>query len=165
LTPLTIALFDACSDGASRLAESLSRSLAESGIDVNVAAFDAAAPKPDTADVDAVFLRGLGSSGHADLPLRAADDSLRAALSRAGTAYQVVYGSDEESLAQLMRAIENVGTARSTTVVQPKRKADGIEGARPWMWQCDKCSDPQCEQRLLTALLQQREAGLASLNP
>ena len=26
----------------------------------------------------------------------------------------------------------------------------------PWVWSCEKCSDPQCEHRLLTALLAQR---------
>jgi hypothetical protein len=160
VTPLTIALYDASSAGASPLSKALIRLLAESGIDAKVAVFDSVATGLNTAKADAVFLRGLGSFGNASPSLRAADDVLRAAFSKAGTAHQVIYGSDEESLAQLMRAIENVGTARSTTVVQPKRKTDGIEGTRPWMWHCDKCSDPQCEHRLLTDLLKQRQTRL-----
>jgi hypothetical protein len=161
LTSLAIALFDACSGGASRLAESLSRTLAESGIDARVMAFDAVTPNLRTAEVSAVFLRGLGSSARAGLSLQAADDSLRAALSSAGAAYQVLYGSDAESMAQVLGAIQNPGTARSATAIQSKQEPRSSLGPAPWVWLCDKCSDPQCEHRLLTALLEQRQTGIS----
>ena len=30
---------------------------------------------------------------------------------------------------------------------------DAAGDARPWVWSCDKCSDPECEHRLFSALL------------
>jgi hypothetical protein len=34
---------------------------------------------------------------------------------------------------------------------------------QPWVWMCEKCSDPQCEHRLLTALLAQRDSAASPL--
>jgi hypothetical protein len=162
LIPLKIALFDACVDGASRLARSLDRSLARSGSSALVRAFDAAAPALDLARFDAIFLRGLQGPGKADSSWQAADESIRAALHQADTAYQVLYGNDEESLGQVMRTIEKRGTAPPITAVQSKQNTRGIEGAAPWIWHSDKCSDPQCEHRLLTALLEQRQTAFGT---
>jgi hypothetical protein len=157
LTPLKIALFDACFGGASRLAHTLDRSLANSGRGALVVAFDAVAPDLMTSDFEAIFLRGLQSSGSAYFSRQAADESIRAALRQAGAPYQVLYGSDDEALAQVMRAIEKLDPARSTTAVQAKQKVRSMESAAPWVWLCDKCSDPQYEHHLLTALLEQRQ--------
>jgi nicotinamide riboside kinase len=68
------------------------------------------------------------------------DALLREALARAGVAYRVVYGSGPERLASALAAIDAV-----------PRSPDGT-GAN-WVWNCEKCSDPQCEHRLFGRLL------------
>ena len=160
MTLLTIAIFDSCPGGASRLAKDLRPLLTESGIDAKVTAFNAFAPNLDLSDVKAIFLRGLASADSASVPLQAADDSLRCALSGGGTAYQVIYGSNEESLARLMCAIENLDTARLAATLQSEPKPKGTESTAPWAWLCDKCSDSQCEHRLLTDLIERRQTRI-----
>lgn len=66
------------------------------------------------------------------------DARLRAALARAGVAYRVIYGSGDQRLKQALAAIE--GSAA-------RPHAGGA-----WRWTCDKCSDPECEHRLFSAL-------------
>jgi hypothetical protein len=161
LTSLTIALFDASSDGALRPANRLSRSLAELGIDVSVVTFNAVAPDLDISTFDAVFLRGLQNSAGADMSQNADDEAIRAALCKADAAYQVIYGNDDESLEQLVRAIEKICAAPPITTIQPHRKNRSTEGVTPWVWLCDKCSDPVCEHRLLSDLLKQRKTPLS----
>lgn len=156
LTPLNIALFDACLQGACRLADSLDRSLAASTRGVRVVALDAVAPSLFTSNFDAIFLRGLQLSGSAEFSRQTADESIRAALHRSETAYQVIYGSDEESLAQLLRAIGNLAQPTGIEAVPDSEKVRSPGGTPPWVWLCDKCSDPQCEHRLLTDLIDQR---------
>ena len=66
------------------------------------------------------------------------DTRLRAALTRAGVAYRVIYGQGDQRLKQALAAID-VNTARSNH-------------SSAWRWACDKCSDPECEHRLFSAL-------------
>jgi nicotinamide riboside kinase len=68
------------------------------------------------------------------------DSLVRGALERAGIAYRVVYGRGDERLASALLALGH-------------SKPDGDVRERPWMWSCDKCSDPACEHRLFTGLL------------
>jgi nicotinamide riboside kinase len=68
------------------------------------------------------------------------DALVRKGLSDAGVAYRVVYGRGEDRLANALAAID--ASAPSS------RRA-----ASTWVWACDKCSDPQCEQRLFSALV------------
>lgn len=96
-----------------------------------------------------ILLMGLESNGLAGQ--RDADHGIRSALNRLGSAYDVLYGTAEERLAQALALIENrLGNA---TGLAPARPAHGY---KPWMWACEKCSDPQCEHRLLTDLLASR---------
>ena len=162
MNPQKVAIFDACPDGASRLARRLSQSLAESGISTRVMAFDFVALNLDTSGFDAIFLRGLQSRATADLSRQAADDSIRTALRLSETPFQVVYGSDVQSLEQVMRAIENIGTVPPVTAAPSIQKNRSLNGAFPWVWLCDKCSDPQCEHRLLTDLLEQRQTRISA---
>jgi nicotinamide riboside kinase len=67
------------------------------------------------------------------------DALVREALERARLPYRVVYGTGNE---RLMNALAAIGSA-----TQPR------DSPRPWTWSCDKCSDPDCEHRLFTALL------------
>lgn len=98
-----------------------------------------------------------------------ADQSIRAELAQANVAYQVMYGSDDERLALALRAIEQRMTPATRRPQQglaansnpPDTTASGAtRTASAWVWVCDKCSDPQCEHRLLTDLLARRAPGV-----
>jgi GTPase SAR1 family protein len=70
------------------------------------------------------------------------DASIRSALALAGINYHVIYGTGASRLAQALVALSVASTVpieRST-----------------WVWQCDNCSDPACEHKLLTGLLSRR---------
>ena len=73
------------------------------------------------------------------------DTLLRQTLVQAQIPFQVIYGLGEERLAQALSALK-----RSPAVREAQRK--------PWVWACDKCSDPACEHRLLSDLLAGRQA-------
>ena len=72
------------------------------------------------------------------------DALLRRTLVQAQIPFQVIYGQGEERLAQALSALK-----RSPAVREARRK--------PWVWACDKCSDPACEHRLLSDLLASRQ--------
>jgi hypothetical protein len=105
--------------------------------------------------MDLALLTGLDPLAQAPAEeTAAADRAIRAELAQAALAYQVLYGTHSERLA---RALDAIGAllppaasgARQVGASSPVRH-------RPWVWACDKCSDPGCEHRLLTALLAQR---------
>lgn len=82
--------------------------------------------------------------------LREATDALlRRELQTAGIPYQTLYGPLERRLQQALRAIGPL-LGRSLVNEDPH----WATGRRPWT--CDQCSDPECEHRLFTQLLQQR---------
>lgn len=70
------------------------------------------------------------------------DAQVRGLLAQAGIAYRVVYGSGQERLRNALAAIDASLAPRSE--------------ARAWVWQCDKCSDPDCEHRLFSRLTASR---------
>jgi nicotinamide riboside kinase len=76
------------------------------------------------------------------------DELVRKALADAGVPYRVVYGTGGERLRNALDAIDSIaGSARGT------RAPGQIDTEhKPWTWACDKCSDPDCEHRLLTRL-------------
>jgi nicotinamide riboside kinase len=67
------------------------------------------------------------------------DAQVREALDKHGIAYRVVYGSGEERLRNALTAIDASLAPRSAV--------------RNWIWQCDKCSDPDCEHHLFRSLV------------
>jgi nicotinamide riboside kinase len=72
--------------------------------------------------------------------VRAPVDALvREMLDKAGIAYRVVYGTGAERLRNALAAID--------AALAPRPES------RAWMWQCDKCSDPDCEHRLFRGLV------------
>ncbi len=82
--------------------------------------------------------------------VRAATDTvLRRELQAAGIPFQTLYGPLALRVQQALRAI---GSALQRPLT-PK-DATWEQGRRPW--NCEKCSDPDCEHRLFTQLLQQR---------
>lgn len=75
------------------------------------------------------------------------DALVRAGLQRAGVAYQVVYGAGPDRLEAALGALDGLGVVAA-------RAERGAKGdARPWAWNCEKCSDPACEHRLFSRLL------------
>ena len=73
------------------------------------------------------------------------DALLRQTLVQSQISFQVIYGLGEDRLAQALSALK-----RGPAVREARRK--------PWIWACDKCSDPACEHRLLSDLLANRQA-------
>ncbi len=85
--------------------------------------------------------------------LRAATDAvLRRELQAAGVPFQTLYGPLELRVQQALRAI---GSALQRPLTP--QNAAWEQGRRPW--NCEKCSDPDCEHRLFTQLLQQRSTN------
>jgi nicotinamide riboside kinase len=83
-------------------------------------------------------------------PREEVDELVRTLLARAGVAFQVVYGQGPQRLQSALRALEGAG------VLEGQAAADGENSGAgtPWVWACDKCSDPACEHRLFTRLQQ-----------
>lgn len=84
----------------------------------------------------------------------ACDKLLREALGRNQIPYRVIYGSGPERLRNALacligRGLEPVGDAPASS---------------RWRWNCEKCSDPDCEHRLFTEIRRSREPG-AGGNP
>ena len=75
------------------------------------------------------------------------DGLLRGLLEQAAIGYATVYGSGPQRCANALRALGIAGAAA------PGQAAPANAAAAPWRWDCDKCSDPACEQRLFGALL------------
>lgn len=70
------------------------------------------------------------------------DALIRDALAKANVPYRMVYGTGPQRLENALAAIDALcATERATN-----------ESKRPWVWACDKCSDPECEHRLFTGL-------------
>lgn len=149
---LTIALLGASPTETSPLARALERSVAASGWPVVIVTQTGSALLPAAAPgYDLVLLTGLETWMAS---AEATDAAIRAALAEAGMAYHVLYGNSSERLAQTCEAIKNL-LPRSERPAQAQASQTSRKPT-PWVWLCDKCSDPQCEHRLLTALLAQR---------
>jgi nicotinamide riboside kinase len=86
---------------------------------------------------------GLQRSGPA--AQQAVDAQIRRLLAQAGVPYRVVYGSGPERLRHALAALP-------PGLAQPAPAAPQA-ASRPWVWQCEKCSDPDCEHQLFSALL------------
>ena len=66
------------------------------------------------------------------------DAQVRDILARHAIDFRVVYGAGDERLRNALAAID------ASLAPRP--------AARNWVWQCDKCSDPDCEHRLFRSL-------------
>lgn len=113
-------------------------------------------------DSDLTFLMGLDTDNHEQL---AADQVIRAALSKLNTAYDVLYGSTDERVAQALRRIkERQSSSAGLMPDRPTKTVKPVEASgknKAWVWACDKCSDPQCEHKLMTDLLAKRKTSKA----
>ena len=96
-----------------------------------------------------VLLIGLEGTAAKDVALQTADQQIRAALAHTQTPFQVLYGSSED---QCRAALMACGPRVTPNTPAPRKPS-------PWVWMCDKYSDPVCEHRLLTSLLEARIAS------
>ncbi|MDP2416105.1 MAG: ATP-binding protein [Hydrogenophaga sp.] len=79
----------------------------------------------------------------------ATDTVLRRELQAAGIGFQTVYGQGDARLHQALRAI---GPLLGESLVPTDRSLSEGRVA----WNCEKCSDPACERRLFSQLLQRQ---------
>jgi hypothetical protein len=82
------------------------------------------------------------------------DNLVRQALTRAGVAYRVVYGQGQQRLNNALLALGLPG--ENDTARQLREQAQFAINQGRTVWQCNECSDPECEHKLFTGLLKQR---------
>lgn len=161
MTVLKIALAGAANTGKSQLAAALTQALQASEQNAVVVVANTPALLAGLARRDLTLLMGLQplaapeshETSQFPSPTQEAEDlSIRAALAHAAVPYRVIYGAFEERLAQALQAAERLLPRAG----KPPRLSSYANKPSAWVWLCDKCSDPQCEHRLLTALLTQR---------
>jgi len=161
MTVLKIALAGAANTGKSQLAAALIQALLASKLNAVVVVANTPALLAGLARHDLTLLMGLQTratpkthktSQFPTATQEAEDLSIRAALAHAALPYRVIYGAFEERLAQAIQAAERLLPRAG----RPPRLGSYANKPSAWVWLCDKCSDPQCEHRLLTALLTQR---------
>jgi hypothetical protein len=153
MAALNIALLGAPHSGVSQLASLLNGAVKASGWNQLVAVLVAgtSALQADLGSFDLVLLTGLQTTTQSQ---EAADLSIRARLALAAVSYRVLYGTSEERLAHALNAIESLLPRAEASPRQNSFSASSRK--QPWVWMCEKCSDPGCEHRLLTTLLAQR---------
>lgn len=81
---------------------------------------------------------------------QATDTLLRARLEQAGISFQTIYGTGQARVSQALRAL---GAAMG----RPLLAQDPFWEQGRRRWNCEKCSDPECEHRLFRDLIAQRQ--------
>lgn len=162
----SIALLGAPHTGAEALARALRARIPPVSAQIVVvpaalAAPPQAQPAPTLPAATLTLLMGM------DLPCPAEDRAtqeafdaqLRLALQVAGVTYRVIYGQGDTRVANALNAIKLIATN-----TYPKGGNEvfdvenGMRTQRLRAWNCEKCSDPVCEHRLFTSLVDQRQA-------
>ena len=82
------------------------------------------------------------------------DSLLRQALDRAGLAYTVVYGLGHRRLNNALLALGLAGEDEAAR--QTREQAQFAINQGRTVWQCQDCSDPDCEHQLFTRLMGRR---------
>ena len=82
------------------------------------------------------------------------DTLVRQALDRAGLAYRVVYGQGHQRLNNALLALGLPGEDETARMTRENAQFAINEGR--CVWQCNECSDPDCEHKLFTGLLAKR---------
>lgn len=152
----TIALLGAPGTGATELAEAINHRLEDSAMTAQAIAGINAAQLPneirDTLHRAAItLLMGL------DTPCLAPDQAwretcdaqLRTLLADAGVRYHVVYGQGLIRIENAFKAIESIAKNELLTSTPDLLEQKTM---RLRAWDCEKCSDPECEHRLFSAL-------------
>ena len=78
------------------------------------------------------------------------DKLLRETLTRSQMPYRVIYGNGPERLRHALACLVSFGLAPA---------GDEVPAPSRWRWNCEKCSDPDCEHRLFAEILRARELG------
>jgi len=140
---ITVALLGGAGSDRNALATALRQELAQQAPDVDVQINDL----PALAGHHRYDLTLLLAPAPADGPDGEATDALlRDTMQNAGLAFHVVHGQDAHGVRQALRAIGNA-MGRALVADDPAlAKGRG-------QWNCEKCSDPDCEHRLFTGLL------------
>lgn len=115
-------------------------------------------------DIDLTLLMGLDLPWQPDGLFRdspavreAIDGQLRQALQGAGLPFTPVYGRGPQRLAQALRAVQNLlGSSLGDRLARPLVNRDEMLEQGNGRWNCDNCSDPECEHRLFSSLVRQR---------
>jgi nicotinamide riboside kinase len=85
------------------------------------------------------------------------DSLLRSLLQQAGIAYEVIYGSGSQRSANALNAINRLGmstnTMNSIASSADSMSANSQKDFKKWQWNCEKCSDPDCEHQLFRKLV------------
>lgn len=155
MRPFTIGLADTAPAHPATLAR-VQAAARTAGFDGDLLHLDIPAQASQLALCDSVLLIGLAKGAEAAM---AGHMQFREALSQAGLPYQVIYGLNEKPLVELIAF--NIAFMQGQQVPASGDAWPGGKPANPraqWVWPCDKCSDPQCEHRLLTDLIQQRRS-------
>lgn len=84
------------------------------------------------------------------------DALLRQALERGGMSYRVVYGQGPQRVNNALLALGLPGEDRQTGQLREQAQFAINQGRTAW--QCNDCSDPECEHKLFSGLLAQRSA-------
>jgi HTH-type transcriptional repressor of NAD biosynthesis genes len=79
------------------------------------------------------------------------DTLVRQALEREGIAYRVVYGQGPRRLNNALLALGL--ECEDEAAQQIREQAQFAINKGRTVWQCNECSDPDCEHKLFTALL------------
>jgi hypothetical protein len=153
----TIALLGAPGTGATELAEALHRRLADSALTARALAIAPDAPRLPAETSHTLHSAAITLLMGLDLPClppeqarrEAFDARLRALLAKATVRYQVVYGQGPRRTENALKAIESIAKIALST------SASDLLEQKPMRlraWDCEKCSDPECEHRLFSAL-------------
>jgi hypothetical protein len=157
---MKIAIVGAHCSGKTWLANALKTAI-ENAIDAPHTIRIHDAPALNTAaDFDLILLMGLdlqpGSINRFNAENRETEDGkIRAYLHQHGLVFKVVYGNPVARLATSLRLVQaNYATnfVASPACPEPIVATISSKTGRKWAWACDKCSDPECERRLFTAL-------------
>lgn len=162
----SVALLGAPHTGAEALARALQAHLPPASVQIVavpalLAASPQAGPAPAPPAATLTLLMGL------DLPCpaedrtaqEAIDTQLRVALQAAGVTYRVIYGQDGTRVVNALNAIKLIAINAYPTGGEGVFDVEnGMRAQRLRAWNCEKCSDPVCEHRLFTSLVDQRQA-------
>ena len=82
------------------------------------------------------------------------DRLMRETLTQSQIPYRVIYGGGPERLRNALACLISLG-------LEPV--GDEVPAPSRWRWNCEKCSDPDCEHRLFADILRSRELGTGSV--
>jgi GTPase SAR1 family protein len=112
-------------------------------------------------EFDLILLMGLDlqpvSSAHFNAEICEKEDSkIRAHLQNHGLVFKVIYGNPATRLATTLRLIQTkytINFVAARACPEPVLATISSKIGQKWSWNCDKCSDPECEHRLFASLL------------